>query len=213
MATLYDSIKATDDLIAYWPLRSDGADHSGNGRNLTAYGTVAYNQPPMNKNIMPSMLTPANVGAFRIAQSTLPKIKAVEGWFRLAGAKVSQSYSAVVGLNQPAAGTNGRYMMFYEIGYGFCSYWQPVTAYTSYPSPTNNFDNVSVGPHHYVVQLNEAGTATDVYINGVKDSAMTVPVDVFLQAVNTYLSVGAFSPTAKATVTAKPAMWRSTAGH
>ncbi len=42
------------------------------------------------------------------------------------------------------------------------------------------------------MQLNDAGTTTEVFIDGVKDPAMSVPMDVFLQIAGSYLTVGAF---------------------
>lgn len=194
MATLYDSIKATADLIAYWPLHIDGADHSGNGRPLTVAGTVSYAAAPLTNEMVPSVLTPNTSGTLRIEQATLPKIKAVEGMFRLAGAKGGGVYSTAIGLSQPLTGFNNRYIMLYHDTLGFCSYQSiaPLGGNNTYPSASNNWDKLSIGAHHYVVQLNAAETATEVYIDGVKDDAMTVPLDVFLQAAGLYLTVGAY---------------------
>ncbi|WP_324042745.1 LamG-like jellyroll fold domain-containing protein [Aeromonas caviae] len=191
MASLYDSIKATGGLLAYWPLRTDATDHSGNNRHLTQDGAVVYTEPPLTTDAMPSVRTLNNASALRIAQDSLPKIRAIEGIFRLAGAKLGV-WSAAIGLNQPLTGSNGRYILLYHETTQFCSYWSPGSTPTYYQSVVNSWDNMSVGAHHYVIQLNAAGTATEVYIDGVKDNGMTVPTDVFLQAANTHLAVAAY---------------------
>lgn len=194
MATLYDSIKGTAGLIAYWPLRGDGSDHSGNGRPLSADGTVTFGLQPMTTDNQSSMLTPNAGGTLRIDQAGLPKIKAVEGMFRLAGAKSGGIYSTAIGISQPLTGFNNRYILLYLDTLGFCSYQSisPLGGNTTYPSQTNTWDKLSFSPHHYVIQLNAEGTATEVYIDGVKDTAMTVPLDVFLQTAGLYLTVGAY---------------------
>ncbi|MDX7797982.1 hypothetical protein SJS42_04915 [Aeromonas caviae] len=194
MATLSDLIQATAGLLAYWPLNSNGNDLSGNNRHLTPVGSVSFLAPPMTTQLVPSVLTPPFSGSLRIAQDSLPKIKAVEGIFRLDGEKGNGTYSTAIGVNQPLTGNAGRYMLLYQDNLGVCSY-QNITnpsVPVSYPSLTNFWENLSVGNHHYVVQLNEAGTATEVYIDGVKDSAMTVPFDVFSQTADKYLTVGAY---------------------
>ncbi|MGL6613586.1 hypothetical protein ACSZN8_06805 [Aeromonas caviae] len=194
MATLSDLIQATAGLLAYWPLNSNGNDLSGNNRHLTPVGSVSFLAPPMTTQLVPSVLTPPFSGSLRIAQDSLPKIKAVEGIFRLDGEKGNGTYSTAIGVNQPLTGNAGRYMLLYQDNLGVCSYQNMTnpSVPVSYPSLTNFWENLSVGNHHYVVQLNEAGTATEVYIDGVKDSAMTVPFDVFSQAAGKYLTVGAY---------------------
>ncbi|WP_421211802.1 LamG-like jellyroll fold domain-containing protein [Aeromonas sp. 600479] len=111
--------------------------------------------------------------------------------FRINGDKLV-AWNAVIGINQPLTGSNGRYIMLYHESIKFCSYWAPISSPSYYQSAVNGWDNLSVGTHHFVIQLNGGGTATEVYIDGVKDSGMTVPTDIFLQAANTYLAVGAY---------------------
>ncbi|WP_411639969.1 hypothetical protein [Aeromonas hydrophila] len=147
----------------------------------------------MTTDLHPSVLTPDSGSTLRIAQATLPKIRAVEGFFRLAGGK-STDYSTVFGLNQPATGFNNRYILLYGGSVGVCSYQaiSPLGGNTFYKSLTKTWDELSYSPHHFVVQLNDAGTTTEVFIDGVKDPAMSVPMDVFLQIAGSYLTVGAF---------------------
>ncbi|MGN5221828.1 LamG-like jellyroll fold domain-containing protein [Aeromonas veronii] len=191
MATLYDTIKAANP-IAFWPL-GDNKDHSGNNRHLVAHGSPAFSQPAMNSDLLPSMQTGNLNAALRIEQSTLPKIVSIEGWFRLAGAKGSGIYSTVFGLNQPLTGFNSRYIMFYHETLGFCSYQnitsvnQPVT-YRS----AKTWELLSSGSHHVVMQYEAASNSTKIYIDGVLDAGMTVPLDVFMQLANTYLAIGGY---------------------
>ncbi|MFQ2263302.1 hypothetical protein [Aeromonas dhakensis] len=192
MATLAETIKSTGGLLAYWPL-TDNTDQSGNGRHLTTMGAPVFNMAPMTTDLHPSVLTPDSGSTLRIAQATLPKIRAIEGFFRLAGGK-STDYSTVFGLNQPATGFNNRYILLYGGSVGVCSYQaiSPLGGNTFYKSLTKTWDELSYSPHHFVVQLNDAGTTTEVFIDGVKDPAMSVPMDVFLQIAGSYLTVGAF---------------------
>lgn len=192
MATLAETIKSTGGLLAYWPL-TDNTDQSGNGRHLTTIGAPVFNMAPMTTDLHPSVLTPDSGSTLRIAQATLPKIRAIEGFFRLAGGK-STDYSTVFGLNQPATGFNNRYILLYGGSVGVCSYQaiSPLGGNTFYKSLTKTWDELSYSPHHFVVQLNDAGTTTEVFIDGVKDPAMSVPMDVFLQIAGSYLTVGAF---------------------
>ncbi|WP_429111180.1 LamG-like jellyroll fold domain-containing protein [Aeromonas rivipollensis] len=192
MATLSDTIKGTSGLLAYWPL-TDHTDQSGNGRHLTAVGAPGYGQAPMTSDGHTSIKTPDSGATLRIDQSTLPKIRAVEGVFRLAGAK-GTDYSAVFGLNQPTAGFNYRYVLLYGNSVGVCSYQSisPAGGNTFYKSLVHSWEELAYNPHHFVVQLNAAGTVTEVYIDGVKDTAMQVPFDVFMQTAGLYLTVGAF---------------------
>ncbi|WP_368206406.1 hypothetical protein [Aeromonas sp. s5] len=192
MTTLAETIKSTGGLLAYWPL-ADNTDQSGNGRHLTTMGAPVFNMAPMTTDLHPSVLTPDSGSTLRIAQATLPKIRAVEGFFRLAGGK-STDYSTVFGLNQPASGFNNRYILLYGGSVGVCSYQaiSPLGGNTFYKSLTKTWDELCYSPHHFVVQLNDAGTTTEVFIDGVKDPAMTVPMDVFLQIAGSYLTVGAF---------------------
>ncbi|MFQ2132434.1 hypothetical protein ACK34S_07970 [Aeromonas hydrophila] len=192
MTTLAETIKSTGGLLAYWPL-ADNTDQSGNGRHLTTIGAPVLNMAPMTTDLHPSVLTPDSGSTLRIAQATLPKIRAVEGFFRLAGGK-STDYSTVFGLNQPATGFNNRYILLYGGSVGVCSYQaiSPLGGNTFYKSLTKTWDELSYSPHHFVVQLNDAGTTTEVFIDGVKDPAMSVPMDVFLQIAGSYLTVGAF---------------------
>lgn len=192
MATLSDLITATSGLLAYWPL-IDATDKSGNGRHLTVVGSPAFGAGPMTSDMHPSWQNQSTANRLQIQQSTLPKIRAVEGWFRLVGAKVGGVYSTVIGLNQPASGFNNRYILLYQDSLGFCSYQSisPLGGNTTYPSSAgNNWDKLADGPHHFVVQLNAAGTQSEVYIDGVKDPGLTVPLDVFLQVAGSYLFPG-----------------------
>ncbi|MFQ2387277.1 LamG-like jellyroll fold domain-containing protein [Aeromonas dhakensis] len=188
MAMLYDTIKAANP-IAFWPL-ADNQDHSGNARHLTANGAIIYGQPPMNTDLQPSMQS--NSSVLRIEQSTLPKIVAIEGWFRLAGDK-SGDWNAVFGLNQPLSGFNNRYVMIYHDSVQFCSYQNinPLGATTTYPS-ARTWEELSSTAHHAVIQYEQASNSTRVYIDGVLDAGMTVPFDVFLQLANTYLLLGGY---------------------
>ncbi|HGY1051595.1 TPA: LamG-like jellyroll fold domain-containing protein [Aeromonas salmonicida subsp. pectinolytica] len=191
MTTLYDTIKAANP-IAFWPL-ADNQDHSGNGRHLAAHGTPSFGQGPMNSDLRPSMLT-GNVNAvLRIAQATLPKIVAIEGWFRLAGAKDGGAYSTVFGVNQPLTGFDNRYMIIYQDTLQFCSYQNinPPLTTTIYPSALT-WETLSFGSHHVVMQYEAATASTRIYIDGVLDAGMTVPLDVFLQLANTYLVLGGY---------------------
>lgn len=192
MATLAETILNTSGLLAYWPL-TDNTDQSGNGRHLTTMGAPIFNLAPMTTDLHPSVLTPDSGSTLRIAQAILPKIRAIEGFFRLAGGK-STDYSTVFGLNQPATGFNNRYILLYGGSVGVCSYQaiSPLGGNTFYKSLTKTWDELSYSPHHFVVQLNDAGTTTEVFIDGVKDPAMSVPMDVFLQIAGSYLTVGAF---------------------
>lgn len=192
MTTLAETIKSTGGLLAYWPL-TDNTDQSGNGRHLTTMGAPVFNMAPMTTDLHSSLLTPDSGSTLRIAQATLPKIRAIEGFFRLAGGK-STDYSTVFGLNQPATGFNNRYILLYGGSVGVCSYQtiSPLGGNTFYKSLTKTWDELSYSPHHFVVQLNDAGTTTEVFIDGVKDPAMSVPMDVFLQIAGSYLTVGAF---------------------
>lgn len=192
MTTLTDTIKGTSGLIAYWPLINH-TDQSGNGRHLTVVGSPIFNQQPLTSNIYPTMLTPNTGDTVRIDQSTLPKIRAIEAWFRLAGAKGGGIYSTVLSLNQPLSGINNRVILTYRDTLGFCTYQQiNPTAGESYPSASHNWDELSVGSHHVVMQLNMAGTQTEVYIDGIKDPALTVPLDVFQQGAGQYLLLGSY---------------------
>lgn len=193
MATLAETINGTSGLIAYWPLINH-TDQSGNGRHLTVMGSPAFGASPMTTDQHPSLLTQSISNRLSIQQSTLPKIKAVEGWFRLAGTKGGGVYSTVIGLNQPTSGFNSRYILLYQETLGFCSYQSisPAGGNTTYPSASNNWDKLSEGYHHFVLQLNAAGTQTEVYIDGVKDTGMTVPLDIFMQSAGLYLVVGDF---------------------
>lgn len=188
MATLYDTIKAANP-IAFWPL-VDNQDHSGNARHLTAHGAVLFGQSPMNTDSMPSMQS--NISVLRIGQNTLPKIVAIEGWFRLAGDKLGE-WSAVFGINQPLTGFNNRYTLIYHDSVQFCSYqnMNPLGGTTSYPS-ARTWEELSYGAHHVVIQYEQASNSTKVYIDGVLDAGMTVPFDVFLQLANTYLLLGGY---------------------
>ena len=192
MATLAETILNTSGLLAYWPL-TDNTDQSGNGRHLATIGSPAFGATPMTTDGHSSVLTPDSGSTLRIAQATLPKIRAIEGFFRLAGGK-STDYSTVFGLNQPATGFNNRYILLYGGSVGVCSYQaiSPLGGNTFYKSLTNNWDDLSYLAHHFVVQLNDAGTITEVFIDGVKDPVMSVPMDVFLQIAGSYLTVGAF---------------------
>lgn len=193
MATLSDTIKGTSGLLAYWPLL-DNTDQSGNGRHLTAVGTPQFGQAPMTQDLLPSVVTPATGSTLRIAQSTLPKIRAIEGMFRMAGTKTGPS-STLVGLNMHPSNNQYRYLVFYHTTIAFCVYQDiaPLLGGTRYTSLTNGYDALSAGNHHYVIQLNAAGTQTEVYIDGVKDSAMTAPMDVFLQIAGSYVTIGAYT--------------------
>ncbi|UDN28842.1 hypothetical protein LEO80_10000 [Aeromonas caviae] len=102
MATLSDLIQATAGLLAYWPLNSNGNDLSGNNRHLTPVGSVSFSAPPMTTQLVPSVLTPPFSGSLRIAQDSLPKIKAVEGIFRLDGEKGNGTYSTAIGFRADA---------------------------------------------------------------------------------------------------------------
>ncbi|MGY3872601.1 LamG-like jellyroll fold domain-containing protein [Aeromonas dhakensis] len=192
MATLAETIKSTGGLLAYWPL-TDNTDQSGNGRHLTTLGAPTFGAPPLSTDGHPSVLTPDSGSTLRIAQSTLPKIRAIEGFFRLAGGK-GTDYSTVFGLNQPATGFNSRFILLYGGSVGVCSYQaiSPLGGNTFYKSLTKTWDELSYSAHHFVVQLNDAGTTTEVFIDGVKDPAMSVPMDVFLQIAGSYLTVGSF---------------------
>ena len=188
MATLYDTIKA-DNPIAFWPLM-DNQDHSGNARHLTAQGTVIFGQNPMNTDLLPSMQS--NSSVLRIAQNSLPKIVAIEGWFRLAGDKIGE-WNAVFGINQPLTGFNNRYIMIYHDSVQVCSYqnMNPLGGTTTYPS-ARTWEDLSYGAHHVVIQYEQASDSTRIYIDGVLDVGMTVPFDVFLQLANTYLVLGGY---------------------
>lgn len=136
---------------------------------------------------------------FKISLSThnwdSAKIKTVEGRFRLAGAKGGGVYSTVIGLNQPLTGFNSRYILLYQDSLGFCSYQSisPLGGNTNYASSAgNNWDKLSEGYHHFVLQLNAAGTQSEVHIDGVKDPGFTVPLDVFMQTAGLYLITGDF---------------------
>jgi hypothetical protein len=191
MATLYDTIKAANP-IAFWPLL-DNQDHSGNGRHLAAHGSPAFGQASMNSDLQPSMLTGNTNAVLRIAQDTLPKIVAIEGWFRLAGAKGGGVYSTVFGVNQPLTGFANRYIMIYQDTLQFCSYQNinPPGGTATYPS-AKTWEALSSGPHHVVIQYEAASATTRVYIDGVLDAGMTVPFDLFLQLANTYLVLGGY---------------------
>ena len=190
MATLYDTIKAASP-IAFWPL-IDNKDHSGNSRHLVAHGSPAFGMPPMNGDLLPSMQSGNTDATLRIEQSTLPKIVAMEGWFRLSGAKIG-AYSTVFGLNQPLSGFENRYIMIYHNTLGFCSYRNGASG-----APTETFvssktwEELSSGPHHVVLQYEAASNSTRVYIDGALDTGMTMPGDVFMQRANTYLVIGAY---------------------
>lgn len=191
MATLYDTIKAASP-IAFWPLM-DNQDHSGNARHLTAHGSPSFQQSPMNSDLRPSMLTGAVDSVLRIAQATLPKIVAIEGWFRLAGDKGPNIYSTVFGINQPLTGFASRYMLIYHDTLQFCSFQNinPPASNTSYPS-TKTWEYLTSGSHHVVIQYEATGNSTKVYIDGVLDTGLTVPFDVFLQLSNSYLVLGGY---------------------
>lgn len=191
MTTLYDTIKAANP-IAFWPLM-DNQDHSGNGRHLVAHGAPSFGQSPMNSDLRPSMLTGNTNAVLRIAQASLPKIVAIEGWFRLAGAKDGGVYSTVFGVNQPLTGYDNRYIMVYVDSLLFCSYQNinPVLPATTYPSALT-WEALSFGAHHVVMQYEADSATTRVYIDGVLDAGMTVPFDVFLQLANTYLVLGGY---------------------
>ncbi|MCE9969500.1 LamG domain-containing protein [Aeromonas salmonicida] len=191
MATLYDTIKAANP-IAFWPLM-DNQDHSGNGRHLVAHGAPSFGQGPMNGDLRPSMLTGNTNAVLRIAQATLPKIVAIEGWFRLAGAKDGGAYSTVFGVNQPLTGFDNRFMIIYQDTLQFCSYQNinPPLTTTIYPSALT-WETLSFGGHHVVMQYEAATASTRIYIDGVLDAGMTVPFDVFLQLANTYLVLGGY---------------------
>lgn len=189
--SLYDTIKATNGLIAYWPL-IDNADHSGNGRNLVPVGSPSFGQPAMTTDMRPSVQNAKTSVALRARQDSMPKIVAIEGWFRLAGA-MAGDYSTVLGLNQPLSGYASRYIMVYHESLGFCSYQNfaaPNTVVT-YKSDLA-WAALSSGNHHFVMQFDSTSSTTRVYIDGVLASGMTVPFDVFLQLANTYLVLGAF---------------------
>lgn len=191
MTTLYDTIKAASP-IAFWPLM-DNQDHSGNARHLAAHGSPSFQQSPMNSDLRPSMLTGAVDSVLRIAQATLPKIVAIEGWFRLAGDKGPNIYSTVFGINQPLTGFASRYILTYHDTLQFCSYQNinPPASNTSYPS-TKTWEYLTSGPHHVVIQYEATGNSTKVYIDGVLDTGLTVPFDVFLQLANSYLVLGGY---------------------
>lgn len=189
--SLYDTIKSTGGLIAYWPL-VDNADHSGNGRNLVSVGDISYGQIPMTTDLRPSVQTPQTNVALRIRQDTLPKIVAIEGWFRLAGGKTAD-YSTVFSLNQPLSSYASRYIMTYADTIGFCSYqnFAGLNTVITYKSDLT-WDSLSIGSHHFVLQFDSGSNVTLAYIDGVLAGGMTVPFDVFLQLANTYLVLGAF---------------------
>jgi len=192
MTTLYDTIKAANP-IAFWPLL-DNQDHSGNGRHLAAHGVPAFGQSPMNSDGQPSMLTGSTNAVLRIAQDSLPKIVAIEGWFRLAGAKGGGVSSTVFGVNQPLTGAASRCIMLYADSLQFCSYQNinpPHPAYTTYPSALT-WEALSFGAHHVVMQYEAASGTTRIYIDGVLDAGMTVPFDLFMQLANTYLVLGGY---------------------
>lgn len=193
MATLADTILGTSGLLAYWPLVNN-QDVSGNARHLEAVGSPGYGSPPMTTDGHPSVLTTNAGSTLRIAQATLPKIRGVEGVFRLAGAK-TLDYSTVIGLNQPLTGYSNRFILLYGPSFGGVASYQninPPTGNTAYKSLTHTWEELSFGNHHFVVQLNAAGTQTEIYIDGVLDPAMQVPMDVFLQTAGHYLTIGTF---------------------
>ncbi len=178
MSYIYDLIKNTPGLLAYWPLE-DTTDHSGNGRPLTVDGGVLFGQPPLAEGLGPSIITPQGAATLKVATSSWPKIRAVEGRFRIAGPKAVQN-SVVFGFSPLSTNIN-RCMLFYHESIGL-SFWQdisPPNGGTRYRSITNNWDNLSFGCHHFVIQLNAAGTGTDVYIDGFKDAGLGVPLDIF----------------------------------
>ena len=189
--SLYDTMKAAPGLVAYWPL-VDNTDHSGNGRNLELVGAPSFAQSAMTTDLHPSVQTPQPHVALRIRQDTLPKIVAIEGWFRLAGAKTAD-YSTVMGLNQPLSSYASRYIMTYAETIGFCSYqnFDGLNTVVTYKSDLT-WDALSVGSHHFVLQFDSGSNVTLAYIDGVLAGGMTVPFDVFLQLANTYLVLGAF---------------------
>lgn len=192
MATLYDMIKATSGLLAYWPL-IDNADHSGNNRHLESHGSVQYGQATLTNDLRPSIVTPVQGGTLRINQASIPKIRAVEGMFRFTGAKGNGAYSSLISFNNPISGSANRAGLVYQDVDGvYCFHTiTPPGAQVS-KSVMNTWDKLSQGAHHFVIQLNDAGTETEVYIDGVKDSDMTLGIDVFLQLQNTYLAIGVF---------------------
>ncbi|PBO08810.1 hypothetical protein CI710_14350 [Aeromonas salmonicida] len=118
---------------------------------------------------------------------------AIEGWFRLAGAKGGGAYSTVFGVNQPLTGFANRYIMIYVDSLQFCSYQNinPPGGTVTYPS-AKTWEALSSGPHHVVMQYEAASASTRVYIDGVLDAGMTVPFDLFLQLANTYLVLGGY---------------------
>ncbi|THJ46286.1 LamG domain-containing protein [Aeromonas veronii] len=110
----------------------------------------------------------------------------------MAGPKAAQN-SVVFGFSPLSTNIN-RCMLFYHESIGL-SFWQdisPPNGGTKYRSITNNWDNLSFGCHHFVIQLNAAGTGTDVYIDGVKDAGLGVPLDIFLQPAGQQLLIGAY---------------------
>lgn len=189
--SLYDTIRSTSGLIAYWPL-VDTADHSGNGRNLVSVGAPSFGLAPMTTDFRPSVQNAQSGVALRARQDTLPKIVAMEGWFRLAGAKVGE-YSTVLGVSQPLSGYDKRYILVYHSTLGFCSYqnFYGQDNVVTYKSDLT-WESLSVGSHHFVLQFDSVSSTTQVYIDGVLAAGMTVPFDIFQQTANTYLALGAF---------------------
>ncbi|MFM4860142.1 LamG-like jellyroll fold domain-containing protein [Aeromonas media] len=188
MATLSETIQGTSGLLAYWPLYNS-QDQSGNGRHLTASGAVNYAGSPLNRDSVPSASSLIDDGILKIAQATLPKIVALECWFRLPGN--SAQNSLVFGTNQPPTGTANRFILFY---YGtsnqkFCTFeeiFSPGTPRVKTSAQT--YAEMSGAAHHLVAQFDSTSGSTQFYIDGVLDTGLTVPLDIFLQVAGSNLT-------------------------
>ncbi|WP_368193623.1 hypothetical protein [Aeromonas sp. s8] len=198
MATLYQTIKNTAGLLAYWPLWNDGVDHSGNGKHLSIVG--GFNQGKILSNDMMPTFQSANPGANavntsihgRVLMASLPGMVSMELYF--AG---PSEYSETVFdicpfcFNATIGGSLGR--LFVYSGNTIpgllrlhCENGQGSFISADMPFPLRELSGDGM---HLVIQYEQGTNETVVYIDGVK-TPLVLPGNLLIPVANSYLVLG-----------------------
>lgn len=190
MDNLANAILA-DNPIAYWKM-IDLSDSANGGYSLTKIGSPTFNNQPINSNLYPTYL--ALCDGFtdvscRIRHDLLPSFSAVEGWFKFVGAQTE--YPCVIGLRMPLSGSANRAMLIFYPGVGFC-FFVDVNGAASVYTSAKTYNELTNSPHHFLIQYDSSSGKTKVFIDGVEDAELSVPINILAPLSNTWVVLGGY---------------------
>ncbi|MEZ6954151.1 MULTISPECIES: hypothetical protein [unclassified Aeromonas] len=198
MATLYQTIKNTAGLLAYWPLWNDGVDHSGNGKHLSIVG--GFNQGKILSNDMMPTFQSANPGVNavntsihgRVLMASLPGMVSMELYF--AGpSEYSETLFDICPFcfNATIGGSLGRLFVYSNHTIPgllrlHCENGQGSFISADMPFPLSELLRDGM---HLVIQYEQGTNETVVYIDGVK-TQLFLPGNLLIPVANSYLVLG-----------------------